>query len=75
MNRNDPSVACVGSFSLSGGASLDYDSADIATALERFGALLRTPMQLSVFLQSVCQQIVATTSRGHGCGDDPAGPW
>lgn len=60
MNRNDPSVACVGSFSLSGGASLDYDSADIATALERFGALLRTPMQLSVFLQSVCQQIVAT---------------
>ncbi|MBW0292711.1 MULTISPECIES: GAF and ANTAR domain-containing protein [Rhodococcus] len=37
-----------------------YDSDDIAVAVERFGALLRTPMPLPSLLQSVCAQVVAT---------------
>ncbi|WP_261949389.1 GAF and ANTAR domain-containing protein [Rhodococcus sp. T9N] len=41
-------------------AARAYSSDDISVALERFGALLRTPMELSVMLQSVCAQIVAT---------------
>ncbi|MDN3461130.1 hypothetical protein [Rhodococcus sp. APC 3903] len=34
-----------------------YDSDEIAVAVERFGALLRTPMPLPVLLQSVCAQV------------------
>ncbi len=37
-----------------------YSSDEITSALERFGALLRSPMELSVMLQSVCAQIVVT---------------
>ncbi|MCZ4618316.1 GAF domain-containing protein [Rhodococcus qingshengii] len=37
-----------------------YDSDEIAVAVERFGALLRTSMPLPSLLQSVCAQVVAT---------------
>ncbi|WP_092808298.1 GAF and ANTAR domain-containing protein [Rhodococcus globerulus] len=38
----------------------EYSSDEISSAVERFSALLRTPMDLPVLLQSVCGQIVAT---------------
>jgi GAF domain-containing protein len=41
-------------------AELPYHSDEIAEALERFGALLRTSMDLSTLLQAVSAQIVAT---------------
>lgn len=41
-------------------AGQKYGSDDIIAPLERFGALLRTPVELSVLLQSVCAQVVAT---------------
>ncbi|MDA3635332.1 MULTISPECIES: GAF domain-containing protein [Rhodococcus] len=41
-------------------AAQQYDPDEIATAVEHFGALLRTPMKLSALLQSVCSQVVAT---------------
>lgn len=40
--------------------ALQYDSDEIAVAVERFGALLRTPMPLPGLLQSVAAQVVAT---------------
>lgn len=52
-----------------------YCSDDIAATLERFGALLRTPMGLSVMRQSVCAHIVTTITSADMSvwGDDPLG--
>lgn len=41
-------------------AAEQYGSDEISSAVERFGALLRTSMELPVVLQAVCGQIVAT---------------
>ncbi|MFC1473812.1 GAF domain-containing protein [Rhodococcus qingshengii] len=41
-------------------AAQQYDTDEIATAVEHFGVLLRTPMKLPALLQSVCSQVVAT---------------
>ncbi|MGC0367622.1 GAF domain-containing protein [Rhodococcus sp. 27YEA15] len=41
-------------------AVYEYSSDEISSAVERFGALLRTSMDLPVLLQAVCGQIVAT---------------
>lgn len=47
-----------------------YNSDEIATAVERFGALLRTPMALPVLLQSVAAQVEATIPAADmGAGD------
>ncbi|MBT2269667.1 MULTISPECIES: GAF and ANTAR domain-containing protein [Rhodococcus erythropolis group] len=64
MNRDDTSTAASATAStltgLTEGAEQAYSSDEISSALDRFGALLRAPMELPVLLQSVCAQIVAT---------------
>lgn len=61
MNRNDISAALDAPSPFTDGMTArQYDSDEIAVAVERFGALLRTPMELSVLLQSVAAQVVAT---------------
>ena len=37
-----------------------YDTDDIGTSVERFGALLRTAMEFPILLQAVCGQVVTT---------------